>query len=81
MGDAFEEALRLDATGACYPVIPDCPIFDYKNPNFYLLFAIIGLGRIICQPLAFRSYGVREVFIFVGLFLSLLSLLVYYLVF
>ena len=71
VGDAFEEGLRLDSSGACYAVIPDCPIFDYKNPNLFLLFGMATFGRVICHRLALRSYGVRELFIFFAMILFL----------
>jgi hypothetical protein len=61
----------LDSSGACYAVIPDCPIFDYKNPNIFLLFGMATFGRVICQPLALRSYGVKELFIFIVVILFL----------
>jgi len=81
VGDAFTEALRLDSTGACYAVIPDCPIFDYRNPNFVLLFAMTTFGQTIGRALSLRSYCFRELFIFIVILMFLSLMLLYLFIF
>ena len=51
------EALKLDVTGACYTVYPDCPIFDFRNANFGLIFALIAFNTYVCRPLGLNGVG------------------------
>ena len=80
VGDAFVEALKLDKSGACYTVFPDCPMVDYPNPNFQILFSMLIFGRKILQPLGIKSFGMREFLLFCAFFTLLVLLpILYYL--
>lgn len=79
VGDAFMEALRLDSSGACYAVLPDCPIFDYRNPNFYLFFAMATFGKTVGRALSLRSYCFKDFFIFIFVMFMVFSLILLYL--
>ena len=74
VGDCFVEALKLDRSGACYSVFPDCPMVDFPNVNFYILFPMIMYGRKFLQPFGIKVFGLKHFMAF-GLFLFLLILL------
>ena len=64
MGDKFLEALRLDKSGACYLIFPDCPLIDFPEVNFVWAFSMIAFGRFIARPLRLRSFDVSDFIIF-----------------
>ena len=38
-------ALKLDVNGACYGIMPDCPLLDFPNANTPLFYTYVALGQ------------------------------------
>ena len=75
VGDSFIEALKLDVTGACYIVFPDCPMFNFHNLNVFLIAVLIAINGYICKPLGI-SAAVTYPDLFKGIFYVVCTLLI-----
>ena len=64
VADKFMQCLKLDKSGACYVVFPDCPLIDFPNVGYFWVFAMISFGQNILQPLNLKSFGMSTFIIF-----------------
>ena len=64
VADKFMQCLKLDKSGACYVVFPDCPLIDFPNVSYFWVFAMISFGQNILQPLNLKSFGMSTFIIF-----------------
>jgi len=61
VGHAFELSLKIDQTGECYVVFPDCPPFQVPNTNMTTLGAMIGFGTMLGGPLSLETFNGKHV--------------------
>ena len=61
VGHAFDLSLKIDQTGACYVVFPDCPPFPMPNPNMPTLGAMIAFGKYFGGPLSLETFNGKHV--------------------
>jgi len=69
VGHAFDLSLKLDKTGACYVVYPDCPPFAIPSTNMAVLGASIGFGHYLGAPMGFETFNGTHVIIAIALIL------------